>query len=113
MTRPSARREARPLGLRQLWLSPAGASALVVITVMTVWRSVLLGHGWFSQNDYLVVSGLDGPLSVQFTAGFAPAAFVLANLLSDVAPLSWPVAAAVVVVTEAATVANPVGPFAR
>ena len=105
MTRPSVRRDLLPLGLRRLWLSPAGASALVVITVMTVWRSMLLGHGWFSQNDFLVVSGLDDAWSVQFTAGFAPAAFVLANLVSDVAPLSWPVAAAVVVTAEAATVA--------
>ena len=105
MTRPSTPRAAHPIGLRELWLSPAGASALAVITVMTVWRSVLLGHGWFSQNDFLVVSDLDGPWSVQFTAGFAPAAFVVANLVSDLAPLSWPVAATVVVCLEAATVA--------
>ena len=105
MTRPSTRRAPDHLGLRQLWLSPAGASALVVITVMTVWRSVLLGHGWFGQNDFLVVSDLDGPWSVQFTAGFAPAAFLLANLVSDLAPLSWPVAAAVVVALEAASTA--------
>lgn len=105
MSRPSEHRAPHHRGLRRLWLSPPGACALVVLTVMTVWRAVLLGHGWFSQNDFLVVSGLDGPWSVRFTAGFAPAAFTVANLVSDLAPLSWSLVASVVVVVEAASTA--------
>lgn len=98
-----------PSGLR-VWLSRAGVVALVVIGAQVLWRTILLGHGYFSQDDFLVMSSTsdrDGlsVLSGDYAGGFSPGGSAIVRVCVALAPLSWPLAAAVVLVLQTAATA--------
>lgn len=78
------------------WRSAAGVAAFAVVVGATVWRAALLGRGWFSQNDFLLMHPDVSVTATTAPAGFAPLSVALAQAIASVAPLSWPVAAAVV-----------------
>lgn len=87
------------------WRSAQGAVAGAVIAATAVWRAVIVGGGWFSQNDFLITLPTTSPTDVVYTAGFSPASVAIARAVADVAPLGWPLAATVVLalVTAALT----------
>lgn len=97
-------------GQVRAWLSRAGAVAVVVIGVQFCWRSIVLGHGYFSQDDFLAMSSTSerGGLSVltgDYAGGFSPAGSALVRLCVSLAPLNWTVAAGVVLVLQACATA--------
>lgn len=87
-------------GSGRTWRSGQGLAAGVVVAVGAIWRAVIVGGGWFSQNDYLVSLPTTSPTDTQYPAGFAPASVAIAQAVADVAPLRWSVAAVVIVVLE-------------
>src|SRR5690349_10578450 len=100
-----------PVGVRsRVWTSRAGVLALVVIGAQLLWRGVLLGHGFFSQDDFLVMSGVqDGSLfsalDIDYAGGFSPGGTLIAWATVAIAPLAWPLAAATVLALQAAATA--------
>lgn len=87
------------------WASPAGVVAVCVLLAQLLWRGVLLSRGYFSQDDFLVMSAVHGGgwsdrLSAEVAGGFAPAASLLAWACVSLAPLSWTLAAAVVLAVQ-------------
>lgn len=92
------------------WLSRAGVAALAVIAAQLLWRTVLLGRGYFSQDDFLVMAGTQhgdaaAVLAGDYVGGFAPGSTALAWLAVHLAPLNWGVAASLVLVLQAAATA--------
>lgn len=102
--------EPTPVPTARAWLSRAGAVALVVIGVQLGWRAVLLGRGYFSQDDFLAMdatsrrSGLSF-LSGDYAGGFSPAGSAVVRACVELAPLSWPLAVVVVLVLQTAATA--------
>jgi len=91
----------------RLWASRIGVVAVLVIAAQLFWRTVLLGRGYFSQDDFLVMAGTQhgdwsSVLSGDYAGGFSPAGTALAWLSVDLAPLSWPLAAGVVLALQTA-----------
>lgn len=89
------------------WSSRAGLVALVVIAAQLLWRAVLLGHGYFSQDDFLVMATTKAEggwlmLNGDYAGGFSPGGTALVAACVGLAPLSWPLAAGVVLVLETA-----------
>jgi hypothetical protein len=85
------------------WRSTQGAVASLVVAASTIWRATIIGRGWFSQNDFLITLPTTSPTETVVTAGFSPGSVVIAQGVADVAPLSWPPAAAVVIGLVAAS----------
>lgn len=86
------------------WTSRAGLVALVVLAAQLIWRTVVLAHGYFSQDDFLVLSGAQGPwwhtLDGDYAGGFSPVGQSVAWLSLRIAPLGWPWAAATVLLLQ-------------
>lgn len=94
-------------GRGRLWASRAGLAALVVLAVQVLWRAVLLERGYFTQDDFLVMAGTrtgdwTSVLSGDYAGGFSPGGTALVWLSTNLAPLSWPLAAATVLVLQTA-----------
>ena len=85
------------------WRSTQGAVAGLVVAASTIWRASIVGRGWFSQNDFLVTLPTTSPTETVVTAGFSPGSVVIAQGVADVAPLSWPLAAAVIIALQTAS----------
>jgi hypothetical protein len=90
------------------WASRAGLVALVVIAAQVLWRAVVLNHGFFSQDDFLVMSTVhDGSwsdrLTGEYAGGFSPGGSALVWLCMSVAPLGWGIAAGAVLLLESAS----------
>ncbi len=91
----------------RLWASRAGAAAIVVIAVQLLWRTVLLGRGYFTQDDFLVMAGTQqgdwaSVLTGDYAGGFSPGGTAIVWLCVHLAPLSWPLAAGIVLVLQTA-----------
>lgn len=91
----------------RLWASRVGVLALAVVGAQLLWRTVLLGRGYFTQDDFLVMAGTQhggwtSVLSGDYAGGFSPGGTAVAWLSVAVAPLSWPLAAATVLALETA-----------
>lgn len=84
------------------WSGPTGALALVVVVGATIWRATILGRGWFARHDFLLMAPDASVTDTTGPGGFAPGAVLLGRVLADLAPLSWPVAAAAVVAISSA-----------
>jgi len=94
-------------GRVRLWASRAGLAALVVAAIQLLWRTVLLSRGYFTQDDFLVMAGTrqgdwSSILSGDYAGGFSPGGTAVVWLSTNLAPLSWPLAAATVLVLETA-----------
>ena len=76
--------------------------AAVVVAASTIWRAMIVGGGWFSQNDFLITLPTASPTDVVNTAGFSPGSVVIAQAVADAAPLGWSLAAALIVTFVAA-----------
>jgi hypothetical protein len=85
-----------------VWGSPAGVLASFVIAVSVMWRAVVVGRGWFGQNDFLISLPSTSPTDLEYTAGFSPASVLLAQRVATIAPLDWPTAAAIVLIVQSA-----------
>lgn len=92
------------------WLTRAGLLAVVVIGAQLAWRTVLLGHGYFSQDDFLAMAGTRSGnglalFSGDYAGAFSPGGSLVVRICVALAPLSWPLAAAVVLALQAAATA--------
>lgn len=92
-------------GAARTWRSTAGLAAVVVIAAQLLWRSILLSHGYFSQDDFLAMSTVqDGSwsdrLSGEYAGGFSPGGVLVVWLTMAVAPLGWGAAAVVVLALQ-------------
>jgi len=91
------------------WASRAGLVAVVVIAAQLVWRTVVLSHGYFTQDDFLVLSGAQGSwwgsLDNDYAGGFSPLGQTIAWLSLHASPLGWPLAAATVLALQTAATA--------
>lgn len=80
------------------WTGPAGLAAAAVLLVQLVWRAWYLAHGYFTQDDFLVLhlggtSGFGPHYFFQNYSGHLfPGGFAFAYLEAHLAPLSWPAA---------------------
>ena len=86
-------RAARP------WRSAAGALALALVVVHLAWRAALLDRGFFTQDDFLMLTLGARPLSLDllsrdYSGHLFPGGFVIAWLNTHLAPLDWGVATA-------------------
>ncbi|MCX6395364.1 MAG: hypothetical protein NTV23_02635 [Propionibacteriales bacterium] len=92
------------------WLSRAGAAALVVLGAQFLWRTILLGQGYFSQDDFLTMAstterhGLSA-LTGDYAGGFSPGGSAIVRASVDLAPLNWTLAAGEVLLLQAAATA--------
>ncbi len=94
-------------GRARLWACRAGLAALVVVAIQLLWRTVLLGRGYFTQDDFLVMAGTreggwSSVLSSDYAGGFSPGGTALVWLSTNLAPLNWPLAAATVLAFQTA-----------
>jgi hypothetical protein len=81
--------------------------AVAVLVAQALWRGYLLSRGYFSQDDFLIMSavhdaGWSDRLTTEVAGGFAPGASMLAWLCVSLAPLNWTLAAAVVLLLQTA-----------
>ena len=88
------------------WLDLPGLLALALITVQGVWRGLLLGRGFFTQDDFLMFArsntSLSADLLTQDYAGHLfPGGFLFSWVAAHHAPLDWGVAVAEIVVMQA------------
>lgn len=91
----------------RLWASRAGTAAIIVIAVQLLWRTVLLARGFFTQDDFLVMAetgqgSWSSVLAGDYAGGFSPGGTALVWVTVNLAPLSWPAAAAVVLALQTA-----------
>ncbi len=91
-------------GLRP-WRSAAGAAALVLIAGQLAWRAVILARGYFTQDDFLMLTLGARPLSVDllmqdYSGHLFPGGFLIAWLHTHLAPLDWGVAVVEIVVLQ-------------
>lgn len=87
------------------WRTPVGALAVLVIAAQAVWRGIVLARGYYSQQDFLVLSrtrdfGWGAVFGSDHAGGFAPGRDALAWLETQVDPMGWPVAVAGTLVLE-------------
>ncbi|RNL64931.1 hypothetical protein EFK50_02820 [Nocardioides marmoriginsengisoli] len=92
-------------GTPRAWATRAGLVAVLVIAAQLLWRTVLLGHGYFSQDDFLAITSTatrDGlaVLGGDYAGGFSPGGSAVVWAVSGLAPLNWPLAAAVVLALQ-------------
>ena len=88
------------------WTGPLGLSALALIVVQAVWRGMILGRGFFTQDDFLMMSLSDARLSGGFLfQGYSghifPGGFAIFWLQDRFAPLNWGVSVLVILVLQA------------
>ena len=88
------------------WRSRAGVVAIALIVVQAVWRGVLLGRGFFTQDDYLMLRLGAEPLSSDlllqdYSGHLFPGGFLLAWGHSHFAPLDWSVAVVEILLLQA------------
>ncbi|MCD4526403.1 hypothetical protein [Nocardioides sp. cx-173] len=88
------------------WRSAAGAVALVLIAGQAVWRGVLLGRGFFTQDDYLMLRlGAEplswGMLTQDYSGHFFPGGFLFAWAHAHHAPLDWGVVVVEILLMQA------------
>ncbi|MCD4534824.1 hypothetical protein LRP67_12085 [Nocardioides sp. cx-169] len=88
------------------WRSAAGAVALALIAGQAVWRGVLLGRGFFTQDDYLMLRLGAEPLSWEmltqdYSGHFFPGGFLFAWAHAHYAPLDWGVVVVEILVMQA------------
>ena len=87
------------------WRSAAGAVALMLVAVQLGWRAALLGRGYFTQDDYLMLT-LGGQtlsldlLMTDYSGHLFPGGFLIAWLNTQLAPLDWTVAVVEIVVLQ-------------
>jgi hypothetical protein len=87
------------------WRSVAGAAALVLVAGQLSWRAVLLGRGYFTQDDYLMLTLGGHSMSVDllmqdYSGHLFPGGFLIAWLHTHLAPLDWTVAVVEIVVLQ-------------
>ena len=87
------------------WRSTAGVAAAVLIAVQLGWRAVLLAHGYFTQDDFLMLTLGADPLSLDllsqdYSGHLFPGGFLIAWLNTHLAPLDWTVAVVEIVVLQ-------------
>lgn len=92
------------------WVSRAGAVAVIVLGAQFLWRAIILGRGYFSQDDFLAMSesaGRDGwsVLTGDYASGFSPGGSLVVRLFVETAPLQWGPAAGIVLILQAAATA--------
>lgn len=87
-----------PLPAREAFAGAVGRVGLLVIVAQTVWRGYYLAHGYFVEDDYLMMHlgathGLTPAYLFQNYSGhWFPGGFVIAFLQARLAPLNWTVA---------------------
>ena len=91
-------------GLRP-WRSPAGVTALALIAGQLAWRAVLVGRGYFTQDDFLMLTLGGRRLSVDllvhdYTGHLFPGDMIIAWLHTHLAPLDWGVAVVEIVTLQ-------------
>ncbi len=87
------------------WRSRAGAAALALIVGQLVWRGILLRRGYFTQDDFLMLTLGGRPLSVDlltqdYSGHLFPGGFAIAWWHTQLAPLDWEVAVAEIVALQ-------------
>jgi hypothetical protein len=87
------------------WRSAAGAAALVLIASQLAWRAVLLGRGYFTQDDFLVLTLGARPLSADllmqdYSGHLNPGGLLIGWLHTHLAPLDWGVAVVQIVALQ-------------
>ena len=87
------------------WRSAAGAAALVLIGGQLLWRAALLGRGYFTQDDFLMLTLGARPLSLDlllqdYSGHLFPGGFLFAWANSHLAPLDWTLAVVEIVVLQ-------------
>ena len=87
------------------WRSAAGLVALALVIGQLAWRAVLLGRGYFTQDDFLMLTLGAQPLSLDllmqdYSGHLFPGGFAIAWLHTHVAPLDWAVAVAEIVMLQ-------------
>lgn len=94
---------------RAAWAGAQGLAAAVVLLVQTVWRGAYLAHGYFVQDDFLMLH-LGGTRAMSLSYLFEnyaghvfPGGFLVAYAEARLAPLSWSAAWVPVLATQLAT----------
>jgi hypothetical protein len=87
------------------WRSAAGAAAMVLVAGQLGWRAVLLGRGYFTQDDFLMLTLGGRPMSVDllmqdYSGHLFPGGFLVAWLHAHLAPLDWTVAVVEIVLLQ-------------
>ena len=87
------------------WRSAAGLVALALVAGQLAWRAVLLGRGYFTQDDFLMLTLGGRPLSLDllmqnYSGHLFPGGFAIAWLHTHVAPLDWTVAVVEIVMLQ-------------
>jgi hypothetical protein len=87
------------------WRSAAGAAAVVLIAGQLLWRGVLLGRGYFTQDDFLMLTLGGRSLSVDllmhdYSGHLNPGGLLIAWLQTHLAPLDWGVAVVEIVALQ-------------
>ena len=87
------------------WRSAAGAAALVLIGGQLLWRAVILGRGYFTQDDFLMLTLGARPLSLDllvqdYSGHLFPGGFLFAWANTHLAPLDWTLAVVEIVVLQ-------------
>jgi hypothetical protein len=91
-------------GLRP-WRSAAGVVALVLIAGQLAWRAVILSKGFWTQDDFLMLTHGGRPLTIDllfqdYAGHMFPGGFLIAWLHTHLAPLDWGVAVVELVVLQ-------------
>jgi hypothetical protein len=104
----------RTVGLRvlQAWAAPwrdrIGAVALGLLVVQGIARGAIVAHGYFSQDDFLMLSLGHAPLSwgmlfQDYSGQLFPGGFLVASAQAHAAPLDWTVGVVVILLMQAAS----------
>jgi hypothetical protein len=95
-------------GLKRHWASqrPWMTAAYALVALQLGWRAWALSHSFFWQDDFVYVHLAGGGLSLDYLlqdykGHLMPGQFLLSWALTEVAPLSWPPAAALVLALQA------------
>ncbi|MDP3894605.1 hypothetical protein, partial [Nocardioides sp.] len=109
MTETQRSQAMRTRSLPGAWRSGAGALALAVILVQLLWRGSVMMRGYFTQDDFLILSsGVSRepdlvPWLQPFAGGLSPLGHALAGVQTAARPLDWFVVGAVAIVVQTAT----------
>lgn len=90
------------------WRDHVGLVALALLAAQAVVRGALLANGYFTQDDFLMLTlshqGLSGHMLFEDYSGHLfPGGFLIAWAQGTVAPLNWTVSVVVVMVLQTAT----------